>query len=240
MATDYKRILIRRGEGALPEDLQTGEFAFKIDTEQLYIGSDGNAIEIAQQEDLTTSINNFDTHAEDTDNPHEVTAAQVGAEPANANIQTHIARTDNPHGVTAAQLNVYTKVESDAQRVPVVTELIEAQFIAGTPEYTNIALDAFDELELVYTSTDTTENGFLPKIDIKRVNKSLFLNAVDPIEIIGTLRHNLTGFTFASYPIEFIEEDELQKIKLSNLVPLEDSNYPTSYEATLKINGIKY
>ena len=38
------------------------------------------------------------------DNPHSVTAAQAGAEPANANIQAHIADVlTNPHAVTAAQ-----------------------------------------------------------------------------------------------------------------------------------------
>lgn len=42
-------------------------------------------------------------HENDVANPHSVTAAQAGAEPANANIQAHIADTANPHGVTAAQ-----------------------------------------------------------------------------------------------------------------------------------------
>lgn len=45
-------------------------------------------------------------HVSDTDNPHEVTLAQIGAEPADANIQTHIADTDNPHGVTASQIGL--------------------------------------------------------------------------------------------------------------------------------------
>ncbi len=39
----------------------------------------------------------------DTANPHGVTAAQAGAEPANANIQAHIASTANPHGTTFTQ-----------------------------------------------------------------------------------------------------------------------------------------
>lgn len=44
-------------------------------------------------------------HRIDTANPHAVTAAQAGAEPANANIQAHIADVlSNPHAVTAGQV----------------------------------------------------------------------------------------------------------------------------------------
>lgn len=46
---------------------------------------------------------NIQSHISNTDNPHSVSIAQIGAEPANANIQSHISRTDNPHSVTAAQ-----------------------------------------------------------------------------------------------------------------------------------------
>lgn len=42
-------------------------------------------------------------HTSLTNNPHNVTAGQAGAETANANIQSHISSTLNPHGVTAAQ-----------------------------------------------------------------------------------------------------------------------------------------
>lgn len=47
----------------------------------------------------------IDNHLASTANPHAVTAAQAGAEPANANIQAHIADvTTNPHAVTYEQL----------------------------------------------------------------------------------------------------------------------------------------
>jgi hypothetical protein len=47
----------------------------------------------------------IDTHIANTANPHAVTAAQAGAEPANANIQAHVAGPvgGNPHGVTFTQ-----------------------------------------------------------------------------------------------------------------------------------------
>ena len=47
---------------------------------------------------------NIQAHIADVlTNPHAVTAAQAGAEPANANIQAHIASTANPHGTTFTQ-----------------------------------------------------------------------------------------------------------------------------------------
>ena len=49
---------------------------------------------------------NLDAHIADTSNPHSVTAAQTGAEPANANIQAHIIDTSNPHVVTKAQVGL--------------------------------------------------------------------------------------------------------------------------------------
>ena len=43
-------------------------------------------------------------HIDDESNPHNVTVAQINAEPANANIQAHISSTSNPHSVTANQI----------------------------------------------------------------------------------------------------------------------------------------
>jgi hypothetical protein len=72
----------------------------------------GSAPDAGDGDPLRTAgskINANDTelyaHKNDTStNPHNVTAAQVNAEPANANIQAHISTTSgNPHSVTAAQ-----------------------------------------------------------------------------------------------------------------------------------------
>jgi hypothetical protein len=43
-------------------------------------------------------------HIDDESNPHNVTVAQINAEPANANIQAHISSTSNPHSVTVGQI----------------------------------------------------------------------------------------------------------------------------------------
>jgi hypothetical protein len=49
--------------------------------------------------DLASAV---DAHTSDTDNPHTVTAAQVGA-PTLADLAAHVGNANNPHSVTAAQ-----------------------------------------------------------------------------------------------------------------------------------------
>jgi len=56
MATDYKRILVRRGDGDLPPDLQEGELAFQTNTDTLFIGNGEGAVELAKQ----TTLNALD------------------------------------------------------------------------------------------------------------------------------------------------------------------------------------
>lgn len=74
-------------------------------------------------------------HNEDKNNPHGVTAAQVGAytktetdsrdaailQTAKAHTDNHESRKNNPHGVTAAQTGAYTKVESNANDQEILT-----------------------------------------------------------------------------------------------------------------------
>lgn len=58
------------------------------------------------QDDLEAIRENFqvlDGHLADTNNPHQVTAAQVGA-PTQAAFDAHVADTNNPHNVQAQQV----------------------------------------------------------------------------------------------------------------------------------------
>jgi len=48
----------------------------------------------------------LDDHTGATDNPHAVTAIQVGAEPADPAIQNHLSDTGNPHSVTQVQIGL--------------------------------------------------------------------------------------------------------------------------------------
>ena len=56
----------------------------------------------------------YDAHVASSANPHGVTAAQAGADPAGSaatvqsNLDTHAGLTNNPHSVTAAQLGAVT------------------------------------------------------------------------------------------------------------------------------------
>ena len=81
---------------------------------------------------LTDTKQEMDAHAENTANPHGVTAAQTGAytkqeadekiTAVNENLAAHAENTANPHGVTAAQTGAYSKQEVD-------TKLAECQHL---------------------------------------------------------------------------------------------------------------
>jgi len=59
----------------------------------------------AAQTTANAAQGDIDAHLAEVDNPHSVTAAQAGAEAANANIQTHVTNTaGNPHNTTAAHV----------------------------------------------------------------------------------------------------------------------------------------
>lgn len=76
-----------------------------------------------------TVQNNLNSHAGNRNNPHGVTAGQVGAytkaeadtkvsgavSGVQGNINSHIANKSNPHGVTASQVGTYTKTEIDGK-----------------------------------------------------------------------------------------------------------------------------
>ena len=94
------------------------------------LGSSGTATTVARSDHEHNSAYTPLAHASATNNPHNVTAEQVGAEPSNANIQTHINATDNPHGVTCEQIGAadtshlhddryFTETEADERFAPV-------------------------------------------------------------------------------------------------------------------------
>ena len=66
----------------------------------------------ADQSSLDTTNTNLSNHTSNTSNPHNVTATQVGADPAGSaqgvqdNLDTHTGNTNNPHSVTKAQVGL--------------------------------------------------------------------------------------------------------------------------------------
>lgn len=72
-------------------------------------------------------------HLADTNNPHQVTPEQIGAETpagAQAKVDAHASRTDNPHRVTAAQVGAY----------PAGSKVADSERLNGQPAsyYTDI------------------------------------------------------------------------------------------------------
>lgn len=67
---------------------------------------------------------NLNAHTNDKNNPHGVTAQQVGADPAGSasavqgNLNTHTSNKNNPHGVTAAQVGTYEAEKIMASGIP--------------------------------------------------------------------------------------------------------------------------
>jgi len=64
-----------------------------------------NLVEDAVNAADVPNYGQLQAHVNNVSNPHQVTAAQVGAEPSDPDLQAHLVRTDNPHGVTATQIN---------------------------------------------------------------------------------------------------------------------------------------
>lgn len=94
-----------------------------------------------QLSNLRTNVQNLvstsNAHSSRTDNPHNVTAEQVGtytkakiddllqaiSSRLSSDSLTHSSRRDNPHNVTAAQLKVYLKTEVDGLLTTLRTQL---------------------------------------------------------------------------------------------------------------------
>jgi parallel beta-helix repeat protein len=85
------------GEMSPRRPITSTGFAFKAD--------DANTLEGVSASTLDQSA-----HVSDTANPHNVTAAQVGAADAGT-LASHISNTSNPHSVTAAQTGAASSVD---------------------------------------------------------------------------------------------------------------------------------
>ena len=72
----------------------------------------------ASAKEAQTHSKGLATHTGRADNPHSVTAGQVGAytqAQTDSAIAFHTGRADNPHKVTAAQVGAYTKAQTDSR-----------------------------------------------------------------------------------------------------------------------------
>jgi hypothetical protein len=237
MATDFKRILIRRGTGALPSDLQTGEFALKTDTDTLFIKGNTDVLEIAKDSDLDAAVERIETA--------ETTLTNVGTSLSNFGQQQltqNTAIAANTAAVaanTAALVNVYTKSEIDSQRVPVRTELVNAH----TPNnlvaqgYSAYQISDFDEFEILTWSTDTNTN--ITYTDVKRMRKETvtWTNEIPTFNI--AVRHNQfdSQVTFKSLDID--NDGTTETLEIIATIGDAYSSYP-SFGYSIYVYGIKY
>ena len=166
---------------------------------------DGNFSNIKTQVDLS------DAHVASTANPHNVTLAQVGAEPANANIQAHIGSTSNPHSVTATQVgkdtaqwnaNEIQGIEVDTTGIADTNVLkydsTSGKLIAGAA---SVVAD-LNDLDDVASPTPTT-GDVLTFDGTNWVNEGFSATAVVSNEVPaetpnGVITNFSTGFTFVA------------------------------------------
>ena len=73
-----------------------------------------------------TAQTDFDNHVNNKNNPHGVTAAQVGA-PTVAEFTAHTTNKENPHGVTASQVGAPTIAEMNAAIAAIPTPDVSGQ-----------------------------------------------------------------------------------------------------------------
>ena len=95
-------------------------------------------------DDLVNAINtnetNISSHTGDTNNPHGVTAAQAGADPAGSadavqtNLDSHTAATDNPHSVTTSQIGAVNNNDGAHNSINTITALTQAEYDGITPD----------------------------------------------------------------------------------------------------------
>lgn len=211
----------------------------------------------AVQQNLTEHINN-------QDNPHSVTAAQVGADPSGsaaavqANLTSHINNKSNPHGVTPAQIGaaptshthsadqINSGILSPARGgtgVQSLSALADALFPSGVP---NIVSGYYIGTGSYHASNPNSLTfNFVPKL--------ILLFVPSGVAYVGFMNKN--NATASNYL--YIVCDALTTSFEKHAMPIYDDNpgysysckssdgktikwYCTSVEAQLNVAGAKY
>jgi hypothetical protein len=240
MATDFKRILVRRGEGALPSDLQTGEFALKTDTDTLFIKGNIDVLEIAKDSDLDAAVERIATA--------ETTLTNVGTALSNFGQQQLTQNTAIAANTTAiaanttALANVYTKSEIDSQRVPVRTEIVNAlspnNLVASSSGTYQIS--DFDEFEILTWSTNLDQAGIsLVDTDVKRMRKEAVTWTNQDTTFKIAVKHNQFDSEVTFKSLDNDNDGTTESLQIIATINNAYSNYP-SFTYSIYVYGIKY
>lgn len=185
----------------------------------------GEAPDRADIEDLTYNWELLDgkwpifgeaqTHIAQRDNPHNVTAAQIGSVDASYvdavsdRLTQHIADNENPHEVTAAQVGAYSAAEIDAllgTYVQAASEL-EGGRVIITPEQGGavvVSVVTAEELESLAGVTGNVQD---------QLNNISYYNYLPELPII----------TLSTGGDDFPDQDTID----AQVIPLIEAEYPT-------------
>ena len=129
------------GQTVAPTGAQAGlaeQYGYNYLMEQVNAAQQA-ASEVGEAFTGAASQTNLTSHINDKSNPHSVTAAQVGADPAGSaaavqtNLTSHINDKSNPHSVTAAQVGADPAGSAAAVQTALTALLNEkAQMVSGS------------------------------------------------------------------------------------------------------------
>lgn len=121
----------------------------------------GTPLDAANMQRMDDGIAEAHAHIADTNNPHGMTPAQIGAETpagAQAKVDGHANRTDNPHGTTAAQVGAIPSAEKGAANGVATLGADSKVPLSQVPQGTNLLFNPSARFGLA----GWTANGALP------------------------------------------------------------------------------
>jgi len=214
MATEYKKLVLRRGTGTPPTDLLEGELAYQTDTGKLFVGT-GNASPNHYAEIVTTlaelgitadttELNLLDGVTASTDELNLLDGVTASTAELNildgvtastgeinllngvtGNIQTQFNNVKTPEWSLVQEINIEATTDSDIDKVIDSTALGE-NFDNGAYDY-KFVIDGFTN------ATETTAEPFFRFNEDATAGKYSFVNSLTRVGTSNTATNTLTG-----------------------------------------------
>ena len=186
-----------------------------------------------------SDLGQFTGHIADHNNPHGVTAVQVGAAPA-----SHVQERNNPHGVTAEQVGARPSTwMPTAAQVGAVSKTLLWENASPTSEFADqelpVPLAGYDAIEIVFL-TQLSSSGRL-------VTQTFYTDAVNALGNVTGLLFWTEGYSYAVVYSRTITLLEFGRVNPSmggivfSLTSITNNTYTdvNRYVVPVRIYGIK-